>query len=144
MQVVTAAPKRENDLLMAGELFLQSGAPQQGIALLSRAESLHPSSRRGDAGGRLLEVKATRACKELLEQARRHDPKNTSVFRAVGNFYREQHDYKAAISALKNAPGRTSRCWLISATATNSMRLPGAAETYAKAASMSPRRSDCS
>ena len=44
MQVVNAAPKRENDLLMAGELFLQSGDSQQGIALLSRAESLHPSS----------------------------------------------------------------------------------------------------
>ena len=124
MQVVNAAPKRENDLLMAGELFLQSGDAQQGIALLSRAESLHPSSHAEVMlAVAYLKLKQPERARQLLEQARSHDPKNPSVFRAVANFYREQHDYKAAISALKSAPGQNSRCWPISATATNLMAI---------------------
>ncbi len=110
MQVVSAAPKRENDLLMAGELFLQSGDAQQGIALLSRAESLHPSSRAEVMlAVAYLKLKQPERAQQMLERARSHDPKNPSVFRAVANFYREQHDYKAAIAALKSAPVQNRR-----------------------------------
>ncbi len=142
MQVVTAAPKRENDLLMAGELFLQSGAAQQGIALLSRAESLHPSSRAEVMlAVAYLKMKQPERARQLLEQARNHDPKNASVFRAVANFYREQHDYKGAISALKNAPGQNVE---VLADLGYSYDLDGdyrgAADTYAKAANLSPRQ----
>ena len=140
MQVVTAAPKRENDLLMAGELFLQSGDSQQGIALLSRAELLHPSSRAEVMlAVAYVKLKQPERARQMLDRARSHDPKNPSVFRAVANFYREQHDYKAAISALKSAPGQNTE---VLADLGYSYELDGdhrlAADTYSKAANLAP------
>src|SRR5581483_546324 len=44
LEVIAANPKRENDLLIAGELFMQTGDVQRGLELLQRAESMHPSS----------------------------------------------------------------------------------------------------
>ena len=77
----------------------------------------------------------------MLDQARSHDPKNPSVFRAVANFYREQHDYKAAIAALKSAPGQSVE---LLADLGYSYELDGdsrgAAETYSKAANLAPRQ----
>lgn len=142
MQVVSAAPKRENDLLMAGELCLQLGAAQQGIALLSRAETLHPSSRAEVMlAVAYLKLNQSARAKQMLDQARSHDPKNPSVFRAVANFYREQHDYKAAISALKNAPAQNVD---VLADLGYSYELDGdaqrAAETYSKAAGLAPHQ----
>jgi tetratricopeptide (TPR) repeat protein len=142
MQVVNAAPKRENDLLMAGELFLQSNDARQGIALLSRAESLHPSSHAEVMlAVAYLKLKQPERAKQMLEQARRHDPKNPSVFRAVANFYREQHDYKAAIAALKDAPGQNTE---VLADLGYTYELDGnkkqAADTYSKAANLVPRQ----
>jgi tetratricopeptide (TPR) repeat protein len=142
MQVVNAAPKRENDLLMAGELFLQSGDPQQGIALLSRAETIHPSSHAEVMlAVAYLKVKQPERAHQMLEQARRRDPKNPSVFRAVANYYREQHDYKAAIAALKSVPGQNTE---VLADLAYSYELDGnarqAAETYARAANLAPRQ----
>jgi len=142
MQVVNAAPKRENDLLMAGELFLQSGDSQQGIALLSRAESLHPSSHAEVMlAVAYAKLKQPERARQMLDRARSHDPKNPSIFRAVANFYREQHDYKAAISALKSAPGQNTE---VLADLAYSYELDGniqqAADTYSKAASLAPRQ----
>ncbi len=142
MQVVSAAPKRESDLLMAGELFLQSGDPQQGIALLLRAESLHSSSRAEVMlAVAYLKLKEPERARQMLDRARSHDPKNPSVFRAVANFYREQHDYKAAIAALKSAPGQNSD---LLADLGYSYELngdyPQAAEAYSKAANLAPRQ----
>jgi len=142
MQVVNAAPKRENDLLMAGELFMQSGDTRQGIALLSRAESLHPSSHAEVMLAiAYLKMKQPERAKQLLDEARRRDPKNPSVFRAVANFYREQHDYKAAIAALKSAPGQNPE---VLADLGYSYELDGdkkhSAETYGKAADLAPRQ----
>ena len=77
----------------------------------------------------------------MLDRARSHDPKNPSIFRAVANFYREQHDYKAAISALKSAPGPNPE---VLADLGYSYELDGnrqqAAETYSKAANLAPRQ----
>jgi tetratricopeptide (TPR) repeat protein len=142
MQVVNAAPKRENDLLIAGELFLTGGEPQQGIALLSRAETLHPSSRAEVMlAVAYLKLKQPERAKQMLDRARSHDPKNVSVFRAVANFYREQHDYKAAIAALKNAAGQNAD---VLADLGYSYELDGdfrgAAEAYSKAAGIAPRQ----
>ncbi len=142
MQVVSAAPKRENDLLMAGELCLQMGAAQQGVALLSRAEALHPSSRSEVMlAVAYLKLNQPERAKQMLDLARSHDPKNPSVFRAVANFYREQHDYKAAISALKNAPAQNVD---VLADLGYSYELNGdtqqAADSYSKAAGIAPRQ----
>jgi tetratricopeptide (TPR) repeat protein len=142
LRVINAAPKRENDLLMAGELFLQSGDTRQGVALLSRAESLHPSSHAEVMLAiAYIRLKQPDRAKQMLEQARRRDPKNPSVARAVANFYREQHDYKAAIAALKSAPGQNAD---VLADLAYSYELDGdqrqAAETYSRAANLAPRQ----
>jgi tetratricopeptide (TPR) repeat protein len=108
LQVIAANPKRQNDLLMAGELFIQTGDMQQGINLLTRAENIKPS---GHAELMLaiayLKMKQPDKAKRMLEAAKRRDPKNPAVFRAVANYYREQHDYKSAIATLKSAPNKT-------------------------------------
>ncbi len=108
MQVINANPKRQNDLLMAGELFIQTGDTQQGINLLQRAESIKPT---GHAELMLaiayLKNKQPDKAKRMLDAAKKRDPKNPAVFRAVANYYREQHDYKEAIATLKSAPNKT-------------------------------------
>ncbi len=142
MQVISAAPQRENDLLMAGELFLQSGDVQQGIALLARAESVHPTSHAEVMlAVAYLKLKQPERARQMLERAKSHDPKNPSVFRAVANFYREQHDYPAAIAALKNASGQNPE---VLADLAYTYELAGdqrlAAESYKRAANLLPRQ----
>jgi len=142
MQVIAAGPKRENDLMMAGEIYLQSGDVQQGIALISRAEALHPSSHAEVMlAVAYLKLKEPERARHLLEQARSRDPKNPAVFRAVANFYREQHEYKSAISALKSAPGQHVE---VLADLGYTYELAGepkqAAETYAHAADLAPQQ----
>ncbi len=108
MQIVRSNPRRQNDLLMAGELYMQTGDPQQGIALLQRAESIKPSSHAElMMAVAYLKLKQPAKAKQLLDVAKRRDPKNPAIFRAVANYYREQHDYKSAIATLKSAPHMT-------------------------------------
>ena len=63
------------------------------------------------------------------------------VFRAVANYYREEHDYKAAISTLRNSPVFNSD---VLADLGYSYELNGdkqeAADSYAKAAKLSPNQ----
>jgi len=142
MQVINAAPRRENDLLMAGELYIQSGDTQQGIALLSRAEAAHPSSHAEVMlAVAYLKLKQPERARRLLEEARGRDPKNPAVFRAVANFYREQREYKSAINALKSAPGQHVE---VLADLGYTYELAGdpkhAAESYARAADLAPQQ----
>lgn len=142
MQVINAAPRRDNDLMMAGELYIQSGDVQQGLALLNRAESVRPSSHAEVMlAVAYLKLKQPERAHQLLEQARRRDPKNPAVFRAVANYYREQHDYKAAIAALKSSPVQNVE---LLADLGYSYELDGdqrkAAETYSKAANLAPQQ----
>lgn len=104
MQIVNSNPKRQNDLLMAGELYMQTGDPQQGIRLLQRAEAIKPTSHAElMMAVAYLKLKQPAKAKQLLDVAKRRDPKNPAIFRAVANYYREQHDYKNAIATLKSA-----------------------------------------
>lgn len=142
MQVINAAPRRENDLLMAGELYIQGGETERGIALLTRAEAAHPSSHAEVMlAVAYLKLKQPERARHLLEQARSRDPKNPAVFRAVANFYREQHEYKSAIDALKSAPGQHVE---VLADLGYTYELAGdpkhAAETYARAADLAPQQ----
>ena len=108
LQVIAANPKRENDLLIAGELFLQTGDVQKGLNLLQRAEGMRPSSRAEllMAVG-YMKLKQPDQAKKMLDAARRHSPNNVDIFRAIANYYREVHDYPHAISTLRSAPKMT-------------------------------------
>ena len=108
LEVIAANPKRENDLLVAGELFMQTGDVQRGIDLLQRAESMHASSRTEllMAVG-YMKLKQPDKAKQLLDLAKRRSPNNVDIFRAVANYYREVHDYPNAIATLRHAPRMT-------------------------------------
>ena len=140
MRVIAQNPRRQNDLLMAGELFIQTGDLQQGVDLLSRAEAIRPSAHAEVMLAiAYMKLKQPAKARQMLESAKRRDPKNPTVFRAVANFYREQHDYKSAIATLKGAPQNAD----VLADLGYSYELNGnkqeSADTYSKAAGMSPQ-----
>jgi tetratricopeptide (TPR) repeat protein len=140
-QVIAANPKRVNDILILGELEMRNGDMQRGIELLQRAESQQPS-----AHSELLmaigymKLKQPEKAKRLLEQAKQRAPRNPEIFRAVANYYRETHDYKAAIETLKSIPKQTPESM---ADLGYTYELAGdkknAAATYARAANASPK-----
>lgn len=142
MRLLALAPRREKDLLMAGEVFLRAGDQQQGIALLLRAEAVRPSAQ----AEVMLAIAYDKAgqperAREVLAQAKTHDPNNPAVYRAVGNFYREQRDYAGAIAALKSSPMQSGE---VLADLGYTYQLAGdqrhAAESYAAAAEKEPKQ----
>lgn len=139
-QVTTQSPKRVNDLLVLGELYMKAGDLQQGLQVLQRAESQQPS-----AHSELLmamaymRLKEPDKAKQLLDTAKRRAPNNPEIFRAVANYYREEHDYKGAIETLKSVPHPTPD---VLADLGYSYELEGdkkeAAESYSQAANAQP------
>ena len=141
LQVIAANPKRENDLLIAGELFMQTGDPQKGLELLQRADTMHPSSRAELLTAvAYMKLKQPDQAKQLLDRAKRRSPNNVDIFRAVGNYYREVHDYPNAIDTLRHSPKMTPD---VMADLAYSYELNGdkkeAALYYSKAADAQPQ-----
>ena len=109
LQVIAANPRRPTDLAIAGELFLQSGDVARAADLLERSEALQPSSH----AEMLLAIaymrnKQPEKAKSLLQKAMKRSPRNTDIFRAVAQYYRESHDYKSAIATLQQAPTKNA------------------------------------
>ncbi|HZU31024.1 MAG TPA: tetratricopeptide repeat protein [Candidatus Angelobacter sp.] len=141
LQVIAANPRRPIDLAMAGELFMQSGDLGRAENLLERSESIQPSSH----AELLLAItymkqKQTQKAKELLDKAMKRSPRNTEIFRAVAQFYRESHDYKSAIAILLKAPTKNAD---VMSELGYTYELAGmkkeSADTYEKAAGMAPK-----
>jgi tetratricopeptide (TPR) repeat protein len=141
LQVIAANPRRATDLAMAGELFMQSGDLPRAQGLLERSESVKPSSH----AELLLAItymkqKQTEKAKQLLDNAMKRSPKNTEIFRAVAQYYREAHDYKAAIAILQKAPVKNAD---VMSELGYTYELAGmkkeSADTYEKAAAMAPK-----
>src|SRR5689334_8782471 len=105
LDVIQKYPNRIDDQMMAGELFMQSGDIPQALQILQHAEQIKPSAHAEllMAIGYMKQHETARA-KQLLDMARRRDPNNVDIFRAVANFQREGHDYQGAIATLKSAP----------------------------------------
>ena len=142
MQVIAANPKRDSDLLIAGELFLQTGDTQKGLEYLQRAEAMKPSSHSELLMAvAYMKLKQPEKAKQLLDTAKRRSPNNVDIFRAVANYYREVHDYKNAIATLRGAPQMTSD---VLADLAYSYELNGdkkeSAATYSKAANAQPKQ----
>ena len=141
LQVIAANPRRAIDLAMAGELFMQSGDLARAESLLERSESIQPSSH-----AELLlaitymKAKQTDKAKQLLDRAMKRSPKNTEIFRAVAQYYREAHDYKSAIAILQKAPVKNAD---VMSELGYTYELAGmkreSADTYEKAAGMAPK-----
>ncbi|HZP22772.1 MAG TPA: tetratricopeptide repeat protein, partial [Terriglobales bacterium] len=104
-QVIRANPGRTNDVLIAGELYMRTGDTQQGINLLQQAESRQPNAHAElMLAVAYLKLKQPDKAKQMLDLAKKHAPGNSEIFQAAANYYREEHDYKAAIATLKSAP----------------------------------------
>ena len=139
-QVIRENPKRTNDLLILGELEMRTGDTQQGINLLQRAEAQQPSAHAElMIAVAYLKLKQPEKAKQMLDLAKKHSPNNVEIFQAAANYYREEHDYKAAITTLKSAPKMTPS---ILADLGYTYELDGdkeqAAQAYARAANEKP------
>jgi tetratricopeptide (TPR) repeat protein len=140
-QVIAANPRSPNDLLLAGDLFLQTGEPRQALELLHRAETMQPGVRSelllAVAYRRLNQPEKSR---QYLEAARSKAPQSRDVLRAVAAQYRESGKYDAAIAALQAVPGRNPE---ILAELGFTYQLAGmrkqAAEAYSQAATAAPK-----
>ncbi|HLQ51210.1 MAG TPA: tetratricopeptide repeat protein [Terriglobales bacterium] len=108
-QVLKAHPDRIEDLLMLGELYIRTDEIQQGLNLLWRGEAKKPSAHTELLmATAYMRLKQMPKAKELLDRARKRDPKNVEIFRAVANFQRQDRDYAGSIATLKSAPRMTA------------------------------------
>ena len=141
MEVIRANPGRTNDLLIAGELFMRSEDPEQGISLLQRAESQKPNAHAElMLAMAYLKLKRPDKAKQMLDLAKKHAPGNVEIFQAAANYYREEHDYRTAIATLKSAPRMTPS---VLADLGYTYELDGdakeAADAYTRAANANPK-----
>ncbi len=139
-RVLAADPRRTNDLLVLGEMYLQAGQYDQAIPPLQHAEELQSGAR----PELLLALAHQRLgqfseAKRYLELAKRRSPNNAEVLRSIAGFYRETGNYAAAISALKSirAPGPDIKAEL-AYTYQLSGRPDEAANFYSQAADAAP------
>jgi tetratricopeptide (TPR) repeat protein len=102
-QVLAADPKRANDALVLGDLFMRAGDYNSAVDALERAERYHP-----DARSELLiaicyeHLKKPDLANKYLEAAKKHAPDNPEVQRAMAGYFREEGKYPEAIAALKS------------------------------------------
>lgn len=141
LQVIAANPRRATDLAMAGELFMQSGDLPRAQNLLERAESVQPTPHvELLLAIAYMKAKQPEKAKQLLDKAMKRSPRNTEIFRAVAQYYRESHDYKSAIAILQKAPTKNAD---VMSELGYTYELAGmkkeSADTYEKAAGMAPK-----
>jgi tetratricopeptide (TPR) repeat protein len=140
LQVIAANPRRPDDLMMAGELFLKSGDYQRAAGLLERAESLKPNSHAEVMLAQsYMHLNEPDKAQAVLNKAKARSPRNPDVFRAVADFYREQRDYKDAIATLNEVPNKTPE---VLGELGYTYQLAGmkqeSADAYVKAATLAP------
>jgi tetratricopeptide (TPR) repeat protein len=106
--VVAADSRRITDVLVLGEMLLQSGRFDEALAQLQRAEQMH-----ADARSELLiaiayeRLNQDKQAERYLDMAKHRAPNNPEVVRALAGFYREMGNYPAAIAALKSLPHKS-------------------------------------
>ena len=141
MRIVASNPQRVNDIMVAGELFLQTGDYAEALQLLKRAESLKPSARPEVLIASVyLKMKQPGEAKAWIDKAKSHGA-TTEVYRALAAFYRDSHQYPEAVQALKQIPKPTPE---VLGELGYTYQLAGqreeAAATYARAANAAPKQ----
>ena len=136
-KVLAANPKSVNDLLLAGELALNTD-PGSALPLLKRADSLKPGAR-----SQLLVARAyartnqPQQAKQYLDRAQASAPRDPDVLRSVASFYRDDRKYDLAIATLQKAAALPKNHGVISELA-YTYQLAGkkkeSADTYERAA----------
>ncbi len=140
-QVVAADPKRKDDALLLGDIYMRSSDYSSAVEWLNKAERIEPSVR-----SELLLALAYQHLKQMdmanryLELAKKHAPDNPEVQRSMAGYYRETGNYSAAIAALKSIrnpkPDVTAE---LAYTYQLAGKLGQAAEVYARAANEMPQ-----
>ena len=102
-QVVSADPRRADDALLLGDIYLRSKDPADAIEWLDKAEHIRPEAR-----SELLlslayeQTKQTDLANHYLQMAEHRDPNNPEVQRSMAGYFREAGRYSDAITALKS------------------------------------------
>ena len=140
-QVLAADPRRANDALVLGDLYMRAGDYNSALDALMRAERYHP-----DARSELLiaicyeHEKKPDLANKYLEAARKRSPDNPEVQRAMAGYFREEGKYPEAIAALKSIkhpkPDVTAE---LAYTYQLDGKLEESAKTYAQAANAVPK-----
>lgn len=143
-QVLAADPKRRNDALVLGDLYMRGGDYTSALDWLGRAEQLQPDTR-----SELLLAIAYQHLKRMdmashyLDMAKRRAPGNPEVERSLGGYYREIGNYPEAIAALKSIRNPKPD---VKAELAYTYQLDGklgeAARLYAEAANALPKNLD--
>jgi tetratricopeptide (TPR) repeat protein len=140
-QVVASDPRRADDAVLLGDLYMRSADYAGALDWLNKAERLRPGAR-----SELLlaisyqHLKQMDQANHFLELARRRDPNNPDVERSMAGLYRETGNYSEAIAALKSIrsprPDVTAE---LAYTYQLDGKLDDAARTYAQAADQAPK-----
>jgi tetratricopeptide (TPR) repeat protein len=102
-QVLTSDPKRREEALVLGDLYMRSQDYPSALDALNRAERIHPDSRSELLMGICYEhVKQMDMASRYFDLAKRHAPDNPEVQRSMAGYLREVGKYEDAISALKS------------------------------------------
>ena len=140
-KVIAADPRRRDDALMLGDLYMRSADYTQALDWLSQAERLRP-----DARSELLMAISYQRLKKMdlasryLDMAKRRAPDNPDVQRSLAGYYREMGNYSDAIAALKSI--RNPKPDLMAELAYTYQldgKLDDSAKLYAKAANALPK-----
>jgi len=140
-QVLSADPRRANDALVLGDLYMRAGNYDSALDALNRAERAHP-----DARSELLiaicyeHQKKLDLANKYLEAAKKHAPGNPEVARSMAGYFREVGKYPEAIASLKSIrnpkPDVTAE---LAYTYQLAGKLHEAADLYAQAADKLPK-----
>ncbi len=102
-KLIASDPKRRDDVLLLGDLYIRSANYTEALEWLVRAEQM-----KADARSELLiaisyqHLKQMELANHYLELATRHAPDNPDVQRSMAGYYRGLGKYSEAIGALKS------------------------------------------
>jgi len=140
-QVVASDPRRRDDALLLGDIYMRSAGYADALDWLGNAERMKP-----DARSELLMALCYQHLKQMdlasryLELAKRHAPDNPEVQRSMAGYYRDVGNYAEAIGALKSIrnpkPDVTAE---LAYTYQLAGRLDDSAKVYAQAANAAPK-----
>jgi tetratricopeptide (TPR) repeat protein len=102
-QVLAADPRRTNEALVLGDLYMRAQDYTSALDALSRAEHAHPDARPELLMGICYErLKQMDMADRYFDLAKRHAPDNPEVRRSMAGYFREVGKYGDAINALKS------------------------------------------
>ena len=140
-QVIASDPKRKDDALLLGDLYMKSADYAAALDSLDKAERMQPGAR-----SELLiaicyqHLKQMDQANHYLALAKQRDPNNPEVQRSMAGYYREVGNYSDAIAALKSIrsprPDVTAE---LAYTYQLDGKLDDSAKLYAQAANAVPK-----